>query len=88
MRHFVAGLLALILVVLVGIAFQLQTIARELNRLPVSTPGFVSRTAAPAETREQRNERIQRQQRELEQDVKAMWETPPEPTKKAPASRR
>lgn len=88
MRQVLAGLLAGILVALLGIAYQLQTIARELNRLPVSSPISISRTVTPAETREQRNLRLQHEQQERELDMRAIFNTPSASTKKTQATPR
>lgn len=88
MRQVLVGLLAGILVVLIGIGFELQTIARELNRLPVSSSISVDRVAAPAETREQRNIRLQREQHERELDALAIWNAPSAAKQKAPATPR
>ena len=76
MRHIQIALSAALVVVLVFIAYELHRIDRALQPSGILTGAVVQALSRPPETREQRNERLRREQRELEEDIRAVWTDP------------
>jgi len=84
MRQVQIVLTAAVLVMLSVIAWQLHQIDRELQSTATLSRGIVQLLERPVETRAQRNERLQRNQQELEEDVKAILATPEKSARRAP----
>ena len=82
------------LVVLTGILVVLSIIAAELRPIAQVSQfevglgkGIAAWANKPAETRAERNARLQREQQELDKDAAAIWSTP-WPAEKKPAKPR
>jgi hypothetical protein len=71
-----------ILVVMCVVAFELVQLNRQLAPFALLSEGAVRALVRPDETRAQRNLRLQREQREMEEDMRAILTTPPAPKQK------
>ncbi len=69
-------LLSAILVVLSVVAFELRAISRDLQLVGDVRAAIVAAGGRPPESRAERNARLQRQQRELTDDMRAILDTP------------
>lgn len=82
MRPIDRALLLVVAALMLAIAFELHQLNRAVADVAALSRGVTPLFVHPAETRAERTDRLQRQQRQVEEDWRAILDTPRTPTHK------